>query len=128
MIGRASQPLSFLLLIATIYQLGASPCGCWEHCGWRQAALHLTCAWDGCDADHETNAVESAECDHADFPAAMVTPRSGLLSIESVALSAAAPSPLLASAANGPHATRSSRQGIDEFAPPLRAELQVFRL
>lgn len=115
-----------LLMAALVHQLGAAPCGCLEHNGWRQSVVALL---GGAPShDHGDNGVHAADCEHlpaltALAPARVATPDSadeGHATTASLLGSRTAPS----TAGRSPSARRSAAN----LAPPVRAKTQVFRL
>ncbi len=123
---RASFCLTLTLLVACVYQLGGSPCGCLDHNGWYQVFLsdagqhHSGCRHD---------AASDAECDHAGRLAAVLSARARVdLEREGPAVgSTHAVSELLAAA--GAEVWSSPNRPVVEMpAGTLRAHLQVFCL
>ncbi|TWT46873.1 hypothetical protein [Botrimarina hoheduenensis] len=56
---------SLLLLAASFYQLGSSPCGCWEHSGWHHALQNAPHDHLPVGGDEPARAVEADDCQHA---------------------------------------------------------------
>ncbi|MEO0529046.1 MAG: hypothetical protein AAF266_00570 [Planctomycetota bacterium] len=112
------------LLGSMAYGLGAAPCGCWEHSGWR-AALALLSDERHHPEDAELRVEDTCE-DHAVSQAVLVErPRFELpatvpLGLDTKAGESTAWPDAIASAA--------SERAAETVAQPVRAALQVFRL
>jgi hypothetical protein len=131
MLRLARLPLVPLALVAAlVQQLGAAPCGCLEHNGWRQGALwligHTAHGHPGEPAAGPTFA--SHDCEDLPADAAIRHTRTGAATepgpqffVEAV--------PYRAGSRGAALAALSTFVRIDGgSAPPLRARLQVYRL
>lgn len=113
-----------LLVLACVYQLGAAPCGCLEHSGWRLAFFQDSQAVDG----EQPTGYSDSHCEHAGWPPAIVGVRwlGQELGGDSAVGSAAT---LTADSPAGVATARTARERLTVFpAQQVRAALQVFRL
>jgi len=114
-----------LLLAAVAHLLGASRCGCWEHSGWR-AAIALV-AGEALTPDPGDEHCEAQDCEpHAVLTATTAARTAGDGSTD-MALIAPATGDFFVDA-NAVVASASRRPMVGGPAPPVRAQLQVFRL
>lgn len=123
--ARLPQLVAALLVLATVHQLGASPCGCLEHSGWRSMFV-APASHTATESDQPQ--LEAEHCDHSGWPPALMSVRwsdsdtARLETTDAVAFVPPADSPVAARC----RAATKSRGTV--AAPEMRAELQVFRL
>ena len=117
--------VSIALLLAMAYGLGAAPCGCWEHSGWRAAAALF--AVEPSEPQADGDRLLDDECHEHATNIALLTSRprieklaTALTAIEFQAHELIGAAELVVAAFDDP--------AVLALAPPVRAELQVFRL
>lgn len=117
-----------LLMAALVHQLGASPCGCLEHNGWRQSVVCLLGEHQPSGHAVEEDRVQADGCEHSPTLTAMVPNRlePPTRTFGGFGTPAASPEPhALAFAVS---VRRDVSRSAGKLAPPVRAQMQVFRL
>lgn len=122
---RPLRAVSLALLLSLAYGLGAAPCGCWEHSGWRAAVALLSVAPEHAPVD----AVPLVEGDCHDCATASALPaertRLGAFTTWQTSISPVVDGE---SEAHGILTFSTDCHGAQLSALPLRADLQIFRL
>lgn len=117
-----------VLLVAMVHQLGASPCGCWEHNGWRQSVVCVFTDDHPHDHAEEGDACHAADCEPTPPLAALASARSQTPDTPT-GVGYATPAPVSPLASNNDLiAAFAIERTLGVPALSVRAQTQVFRL